>query len=208
MNTNEIFEIDGEPFQFEWNIFPRHNTVEILREIQMGITTIRRTRRIRRSDHLHVYVQRHRLHEEWKLQGFFSNSAMARDYAKRFPLGHWSFLGPGEEEKWYGTQNDRPEGQWNSSADVMVLQFLRQRTSSLQSFQCTGSGLLEQERWEMCDSLQGDPSNAGLLLRTINSANQPSIYVASEDWCDELTQQIPGQSFSIMEKFIAKVTEQ
>ena len=35
-------------------------------------------------------------------------------------LGHWSFLGLGEEEEWYGTQNYKLEGPWNSTADVMV----------------------------------------------------------------------------------------
>ena len=40
----------------------------------------------------------------------FSNSEMVRDNAKRFPLGRWS--GPREEGKWYGTQNYKPEGQW------------------------------------------------------------------------------------------------
>ena len=27
-----------------------------------------------------------------------------------FPRGHWSFLGPGDEEKWYGICNFNPEG--------------------------------------------------------------------------------------------------
>ena len=25
------------------------------------------------------------------------------EYARRFPRGHWSFLGPGSEKKWYAT---------------------------------------------------------------------------------------------------------
>ena len=41
-----------------------------------------------------------------------------------------------------------------------------------------------------------DVSNAWPKFRTINHANQLSIYGAIEDWCDELTQQILGQSFS------------
>ena len=53
----------------------------------------------------------------------FSNSAKLRDFAKRFPLGRWSFLSPGEEEKSCGMQNYKPEGQWNSTADVMVANF-------------------------------------------------------------------------------------
>ena len=34
------------------------------------------------------------------------------------------------------------------------------------------------------------------------------MYRAIADWCDELTQQIPGQSLSSMAKSIAKVNEQ
>ena len=49
-----------------------------------------------------------------------SNPEIVRDFARTFPLGHGFFLGPGEEEKRYGTQNYKPEGQWNSTAEVMV----------------------------------------------------------------------------------------
>ena len=30
----EFYGSDGEPFEFEWNIFPGHTTVELLKEIQ------------------------------------------------------------------------------------------------------------------------------------------------------------------------------
>ena len=50
----------------------------------------------------------------------FSISEKVRNYAKMFPRGHWSFLGPGEEETWYGTHTYKPEGKWNTTADVMV----------------------------------------------------------------------------------------
>ena len=71
----------------------------------------------------------------------FPNSHRVKDFAKRFPLGHWSVLGPGEEkEKWYGTDNYKPEGQWNTTADVMVADF-------------TDRGHPE-ERWTMHGSLQ------------------------------------------------------
>ena len=35
----EFFGIDGEPLELDWNIFPRHTTVELLKEIQKIITT-------------------------------------------------------------------------------------------------------------------------------------------------------------------------
>ena len=46
------------------------------------------------------------------------------------------------------------------------------------------------------------------LFRTVHSANQLSIYGAVADWCGELAQQKPGQSFLSMEKSDAKVNGQ
>ena len=37
----------------------------------------------------------------------FRNSEQVRNDAKRSPRGHWSFLGPGAEEQWYGTHTDK-----------------------------------------------------------------------------------------------------
>ena len=85
----------------------------------------------------------------------------------------------------YGTQVFL-EGQWNAAAGVMGANFPRKRTSILQSFQCVGSRILE--KGGRCTiHFSADPSNAEILFRTINFANQLSIYGAIADWCDELT---------------------
>ena len=97
------------------------------------------------------------------------------------------FLGLGEE-KWHRTHNYKPEGQWNSTADVMVA------ASIIQSFQCVGSGILEKKVGRCTIHFNVEPSNANLLFRTISSANQLGISGAIADWCDELTQQIFGSS--------------
>ena len=34
-----------------------------------------------------------------------SNDEKVKNYAKRFSEGHWTFLGRGSEEKWYGSSN-------------------------------------------------------------------------------------------------------
>ena len=39
-----------------------------------------------------------------------SNSREVANYARRFPRGRWSFLGPGSEKKWCGTYSDKPDG--------------------------------------------------------------------------------------------------
>ena len=45
------------------------------------------------------------------------------NYARRLPLGRWSFLGPGSEKKWYGTCSDKPDRDWGKTAERMMLNF-------------------------------------------------------------------------------------
>ena len=58
-----------------------------------------------------------------------STSEKGRDYAKRFPRGHWSFLCPAEENTWYETHTYKPDGKWNEVADLMVENFRGKWTS-------------------------------------------------------------------------------
>ena len=43
--------------------------------------------------------------------------------ARRFPRGHWSFLRPGSEKKWYGTYDHKLNGSRDRTADEMLLYF-------------------------------------------------------------------------------------
>ena len=103
-------------------------------------------------------------------------------------MGHWSFLGPGEEEKWYGTKNYKPEGQWNSTADVMVANFEDSGHPVFRASSALDRGFLKKKGGKCTIHISADPSNAELLFRRINSANQLSIYGAIADWCDGVTQ--------------------
>ena len=48
-------------------------------------------------------------------------SVTVANYARRFPLGRWSFLATGSEKKWYGTYTDKPDGGWDKTAEQMML---------------------------------------------------------------------------------------
>ena len=39
-----------------------------------------------------------------------SNTEKVETYAKKFSQGHWTFLGPGDEKKWYGQTKYPAEG--------------------------------------------------------------------------------------------------
>ena len=82
-----------------------------------------------------------------------TNSLSVAGYARIFAHGHWSFLGPGTEKKWYGIHTHKPNGEW-------------------------------------------DPDTLEVVLRTIISVNQLSVYGAVADMCDELASRISDCSES------------
>ena len=145
---------------------------------------------------------------DWAKKGYsldcISNSKEVRDYAKRFPGGHWSFLGPGDEEKWYGTHICKPEGKWNSIAKEVVEHFKETGHPVVRAISALNRGIVKRKGGRCTNHFNADFSNTVLLFRTIHSANQLSIHGAVAIWCEVLAQQILGQKELIIEKSVAK----
>ena len=85
----ESYGTDGEPYEFEWSIFPGHTTVELLRD-----TLMRRTTRGIKSEEFEDRIMFMPMYHDIKTNptNVSSNSLKVRDYARRFQKGHWSFL--------------------------------------------------------------------------------------------------------------------
>ena len=64
------------------------------------------------------------------------NSENVKDYAKKFLQGRRTFLGNGEEKKWYGTLPYTPQGKWDFCSQTGGGQIQRHRSSSIQEYQC------------------------------------------------------------------------
>ena len=47
-------------------------------------------------------------------------SFMDSEFLQTFAQGHWSFLGPGSEKKWYGTHVFKSNGECDDVADIMM----------------------------------------------------------------------------------------
>ena len=100
-------------------------------------------------------------------------------YARRFPLGRSSFLGPGLEKKWYGTYSDKPDGDFDKTGEQMMLNFAESEHPVFRASSAV-------ERWELRSKgggkksihLNGSDENIELLLHTVISANQLCIYGA------------------------------
>ena len=106
-------------------------------------------------------------------------------FAKRFRAGHCSFLGPGSETKWYSTYNERPQGEWDKVAELMMIQFGESGHPVFRATSPLSRGTLKSKgggKLSMHFCADGDTIET--VFRTIISVNQLSIYGAVSDLCE------------------------
>ena len=107
-------------------------------------------------------------------------------FAKRFPAGHWSFLGPGSETKWYSTYNERPQGEWDKVAELMMIKFGESGHPVFRATSPLSRGTLKSKGGgKLSVHFCADGKTIETVFRTIISVNQLSIYGAVSDLCEE-----------------------
>ena len=114
---------DGEPMEIEWNIFPGFSTLELVREVQKFMSNMGEPLQFQgRIIFMSMFND-----IMWKSKDnemeCIANSTLVSLFAKRFPAGRWSLLGPRSEKKWYSTDNERPRGEWERVAELMMIKF-------------------------------------------------------------------------------------
>ena len=110
--------------EFEWNIFPGFNTVQLSDEVKSlryrsGETPENVTGRILFMSTFNDISCGTKDNEKECL----ANAKLVSLYATRFGKGQWSFIGPGSEKKWYSIKEDSPQGIWDKIAERMLLEF-------------------------------------------------------------------------------------
>ena len=114
--------IDGEPMEFEWNIFPGFTTLQLSHKVQELLSRLSGTpekftgRIIFMSMFNDISWGSRDNEKECK-----SNAQLVSLFAKRFGAGQWSFLGPGSEKKWYSISEDSPQDEWDKIAEKMMV---------------------------------------------------------------------------------------
>ena len=107
-------------------------------------------------------------------------------YARRFPCGRWSFLGPGSERKWDKNCSDKPDGNLDRTAEMMILQTSTESGHPI--FRVSSASergeLDSREHGKKCTQFLDDERNIEMLLRTVDFVNQLSIYGALADLCE------------------------
>ena len=119
---------------------------------------------------------------KWKKndENCISNAEKVKNYAKSFLPGHWTFLGPGLEKRWYG---DSHGGQWDRTANKTVQQFDKIGHPIFPSTSALSRGFLKQRKGKSTIHFSGDSVNSELLFQTDHSVSQISVYAAVTDWC-------------------------
>ena len=147
--------IDGEPMDFEWNIFPEFNTLQLSDEVKSLLLKLFETpenftgRIIFMSMFNDISCGSRDNEEECG-----SNANLVSLYARRFGTGQWSFIGPGSEKKWYSISEDSPQGEWGQYSGKDAGGIRRKRTSN---FLCCKSivqrSTQKQMPWKIVNTL-------------------------------------------------------
>ena len=122
--SRNLDRIDGEPIEFEWNIFPGFITLQLCHKVQellsrLSVTPEKFTGRIIFMSMFNDISCGPKDNEKECL----TNAKLVSLFERRFGAGQWSFLGPGSEKKWYCISEDSPQGVWDNMAERMFLEF-------------------------------------------------------------------------------------
>ena len=160
--------VDGEPMEFEWNIFPRFTTLQLISKVRESMTKMGDPSQFKgRIIFMSMFNDIIRGSEDNERE-CSADATLVSIFAKRFPAGRWSFLGPGSEKKWYSTYIDKPQEECDRVAELMLINF---RESGHPLFRAT----------HFC----ADGDTIEIVFRAIISVNQFSIYGAVSDMCEE-----------------------
>ena len=178
--TKNFFGIDGEPIEFEWNIFPGRTSLEILRKIQKDL----QEQNIEPENFEDRIIFMSMFNDiDWTRRGnseqCISNPEQGKNYAKKFTQGHWTFLGLVSEKKWYGESNHLLKENGQDTANMMVEQFEETGHPVFKGVSPLARGILRKKNNKETIHFNGASMNAEPL------ANQLSIYGAVARWCDD-----------------------
>ena len=179
--------IDGEPIEFEWNIFPGLNTLQLSEKVSdlllsdLGQTPETFTGRILFMSMFNdISCDRKGNKEEC-----LATVRVVKVLARKFGIGQWLFIGPGSEKKWYSSENS-PQGAWDHIADEMLLELAESGHPIFRATTPLSRGVLKSKgHGKLSIHFAADQKTIETVFRIIISANQLSIYGAVANICEE-----------------------
>ena len=177
--------ISGEPTEFEWNIFPGFDTLQLCGKVNdllsdLGDTPEKITRRILFLSMFNdISCDRKGNKEEC-----LANATVVSILAKKFGIGQWSFFGPGSEKKWYSMEENSPQGIWDHIAEKMLVEVAESGYPIFRATTPLSRGQLRSKGHGKL-SIHFATQATNDCFRIIVSANQLSLYEAVAEMCEE-----------------------
>ena len=176
--------IDGEPMEFEWNIFQGFTTLQLCNKVQEFINKMGDPTQFQGQIIFMSMFNDVKLGTTDNEQECIANATLVSLFAKRFPAGRWSFFGLGSQKKWYSTCIDRPWGEWNRVAELMMSKFGESGHPVFRATIPLSRGTLKSKGGGKL-SMPFCADAIETVFRTLISVNQLSIYGAVSDLCEE-----------------------
>ena len=179
--------INGEPTEFEWNIFPGFDTLQLCGKVKdllsrLGETPENFTGRILFMSMFNDISCGTKDNEKECL----AHAKVVSLYARKFGAGQRSFIGPGSEKKWYSMKEDSPQGIWDNIAEKMLLEFAESGCPIFRATTPLSRGQLRSKgHGKLSIHFAATQETIEAMFRIINSANQLSLYGAVAEMCEE-----------------------
>ena len=107
---SELNRIDGKPMEFEWKIFPSHDSGHPQWDSENDGRITVWSSGLQRQDHLHVNVQRHCMGctKKWRIN--WNSTKELKNTLKDFLTIIGISLDLVQKKRWYATCNSKPNG--------------------------------------------------------------------------------------------------
>ena len=169
--------INGEPTEFEWNIFPGFTTLQVCDKINDLLSDLGQTpetftgRILFMSMFNDISCDRKGNKEEC-----LANARVVKVLARKFGVGQWSFIGPSSEKKWYSAENS-PQGAWDNIAEEMLLDFAESGHPTFRATAPLSRSIIKSKgHGKLSIHFTADEYTIETIFRIIISVNQLSIY--------------------------------
>ena len=179
--------IDGEPTEFEWNIFPGFDTLQLCGKVKdllsrIGETPENFTGRILFMSMFNDISCGTKDNE----QECLANARLVSLYARRFDKGQWSFIGLASKKKWYFMKEDSPQGIWDNIAEKMLVESAESGCPIFRATTPLSRGQLRSKgHGKLSIHFAVTRETIETIFRIIVFANQLSLYAAVANMCDE-----------------------
>ena len=179
--------ISGEPTEFEWNIFPGFDTLQLYGKVTDLLSRLRET-----PDNFTGRILFMSMYSDISCgtkdneRECLANAKVFSIYAKKFGIGHWSFIGPGSEKKWYSMEENSPQEIWDHIAEKMLLEFAESTRPIFRATTPLSRGKLRSKgHGKLSIHCCADQETIETGFRIIVPATQLSLYGAVANMCEE-----------------------